>query len=68
MAWSEEDWLIIDSVLNDIAKSLRRIKQERRKLEQHRQHKEETQLVFSSAITESSGSSLEGKEGTKSAP
>lgn len=25
MAWNEEDWLIIDSVLNMVAKSLRRI-------------------------------------------
>lgn len=31
MAWSEEDWLIIDCVLNDIAKSLRRIKREKQR-------------------------------------
>lgn len=31
MAWSNEDWLIIDSVLNSVAKSIRRIEQEERR-------------------------------------
>lgn len=31
MAWTEEDWLIIDSTLNRVAKSLRRIEQEEKK-------------------------------------
>lgn len=31
MRWNEEDWLIIDSVLNSVAKSLRRIERKERK-------------------------------------
>jgi hypothetical protein len=31
MSWSNEDWLIIDSVLNSVAKSIRRIEQEERR-------------------------------------
>lgn len=31
MVWNEEDWLIIDTVLNRVAKSLRRIEREERK-------------------------------------
>ncbi len=61
MAWSEEDWLIIDSVLNTIAKSLRRIEREER---QQKQQKREIPPAFSG----SSNASIEAEERTKSAP
>lgn len=45
MPWTKEDWLIIDNTLNHIAKSLRRIEQEEKKLKKQREREVTLALI-----------------------